>query len=262
VTVTKSGAPGLERRSVVVELCGLPGAGKTTLAADVVDRLQRSGLDAVVADATISAAVPFAQRSMRKLGLLASTVAVRPGEALRAARQLGAGQPSRRDRLAVPVQWCVTSAVMSAAGRRPGLSVLEEGLVQALWSAQLGARSPYAADVRRMLAYRSGSATPDLVVHLDVPVEVALARLRARESRHSRVQRMSDAQQIDVLGHGDWLLRRILAAWTDLGCGPVLSLRQQIAPSPNDDVATRLADHLRRLTNTERPETGSWRPAR
>lgn len=262
MTRSSAASAGVGRRSVVVELCGLPGAGKTTLAADVVDRLRESGLSAVVADAPISAAVPFAQRSMRKVGLLASTVAARPGEALRAARRLGAGQPNGRDRLAVPVQWCVTSAVVSSAGRRPGLSVLEEGLVQALWSAQLSARSPYAADVRRMLAYRSGSATPDLVVHLDVPVEVALARLRARESRHSRVQRMSDAQQIDILGHGDWLLRRILAAWTDLGCGPVLSLRQQVATPANDDVAAKLTDHLRRMAQAERPEAGSWHRGR
>lgn len=261
MTVTKSGA-GFERRSVVVELCGLPGAGKTTLAADVVDRLQRSGLNAVVVDAAVSAAVPFAERSMRKLGLLASSVAHRPTDALRAAHLLGAGQPHARDRLAVPVQWCVTRALLSAARRRTGLAVFEEGLVQALWSAQLGARSPYAADVRRMLAHLSGSSRPDLVIHLDVPVEVALSRLRARESRHSRVQSMSDAEQIDALAHGDWLLRRLLATWSDMGCGPVLTLRPQSTPLRGDDAAARLADHLRRMAAARFPETSSWRPAR
>ncbi len=228
----------------------------------MVGRLRREGERAVVADAPVSAAVPHVDRSLRKLGLLAAQVAISPAEAIRAAQLLGAGQPSRRDRLAVPVQWCVTTGILSAARRRPGISVLEEGLVQALWSAQLGARSPYAADVRRMLVHRTRAARPDLVVHVDVPVEVALSRLRSRESRHSRVQWLSEAEQIDALCHGDWLLRRLLGSWAELGLGPVLTLRPHFASVDGSSPAASLAEHLRRMTGARQAEAGAWRPGR
>lgn len=260
--MTKTGTPDVERRAVVIELCGLPGAGKTTLAADVVGRLRKNSERAVVADASVSAAVPYLDRSLRKLGLLAAQVAVGPAEALRATQLLGAGQPSRRERLAVPVQWCVTSGILSAARRRPGISVLEEGLVQALWSAQLRARSPCAADVRPMLVHRTPSTRPDLVVHVDVPVEVALSRLRVRQSRHSRVQWLSEAEQIDALCHGDWLLRRLLASWAELGMGPILTLRPQFASVDGADAAASLTEHLRRMKGARQAEAGAWRPGR
>ncbi|HET6624799.1 MAG TPA: AAA family ATPase [Nocardioidaceae bacterium] len=207
---------------LVIELCGLPGAGKTTVAHALVAQLREQGCPAHVVDDDVSAAVPRTRRVQRKLKLLASVLAIDPLGEARAARLLGRGQRSRRDMLAVPVQWWVAERLLSDARCRTGVSIVEEGLVQALWSA--GLRSG-ATTVPDLVALAESAVRPDLVVHLDVPVELALSRLRSRGSRHSRVQRLTPGAQLATMREGDLLLRGLLAEWTRRGFGEVTVAR-------------------------------------
>ncbi|HET8603403.1 MAG TPA: hypothetical protein VFM09_05695 [Marmoricola sp.] len=229
--------PSVSTSGLVVELCGLPGSGKTTLAHEVVARLRATGGSARVVDRRVSAAVPPWVRVPRKAGLVAGALARAPVRAVGDARLLGGRQPDRRDRLAVPVQWLLAGRLVGEARRTRGTAVLEEGLVQALWTAALRARTPLDGGTLARVASRVPRA--HVVVHLDVPVDLALSRLRGRSSRHSRVQRQQAEGQLALLEHGDLLLRELLGAWSAAGLGEVL-LVDGAAP----DVAGELLGRL------------------
>ncbi len=100
-------------RPLVIELCGLPGAGKTTVAGELVSCLADHGVAARVVDRHVSADVSRAVRLARKATTLARVVAADPGREVAAARLLGSGQSNRRDTIALPVQWWVAKDVLA-----------------------------------------------------------------------------------------------------------------------------------------------------
>ena len=221
-------------RPLVIELCGLPGAGKTTVAGDLVSCLADQGVAARVVDRHLSADVSRPLRLSRKATTLARVVAADPGREVAAARLLGSGQSNRRDTIALPVQWWVAKDVLARSRLLTGVAVAEEGLVQALWSAGLRAR-PGSLDELACLAQTASAAAADVVVHLDVPVQVALHRLRTRRSRHSRVQRLGEHEQAAALGLGDTLLRELLEQWRSRQLSQVLTV---------DGESSRIGAHL------------------
>lgn len=206
---------------LVVELCGLPGAGKTTFADRLVSRLVQERAGACVADADLSAGVAPALRLRRKAGLMLRAPLTHPGREISTVRLLGRGQRATRDQVAVPVQWWVTQAIVARSRRRSGVFVLEEGIVQSLWTAGLRSGTLSATGLVGLAAEVS---RPDLVVHLDLPVELALGRLRERSSKHSRVQRLRHDDQLAMMLRGQRLLNDLLEEWRRRRLAPVLQV--------------------------------------
>lgn len=196
------------RRSTVVELCGLPGSGKTTLARTLVDVLGVAGVETVVLDTPISAAVGRPARAARRLGLASTTAARRPLPSARAARWFASGRQSAADAAAAYVQWL---AVQRLVDRADGAAVhlLEEGAVQTLWTALLRAEGPRTGGTAWGLLPRS--VRSDVVVLVDVPPETASARLARRTSRHSRTQLLDPEARRAELARGRDLLEDLLA---------------------------------------------------
>jgi thymidylate kinase len=91
--------------------------------------------------------------------------------------------------------------------------VLDEGHVQALWSVGLrGDLTPVLEQLDDLgPAFRARAA--DLLVVVDVPPEVALARLERRRSRHSRIQHLDRPERLAELRRGADLLDRLAAWW-------------------------------------------------
>lgn len=223
-------------RPLVVELCGLPGAGKSTVTGDVVEELARLGVLARVVDGSVSAQVSRPARLTRKAMVVGRTVLADPRGELAAARRLASGQTGR-DVVAVPVQWWTTKRLLSQAGAA-AVAIAEEGLVQALWSAGLRSATSSLPD---LVDLGRDARRSDLVVHLTVPPTVALERLRTRRSRHSRVQRSAPSAQLAELERGDALLRGLLREWSEQGLGDVLTL------GPAEDPCVRLVAVVQHL---------------
>lgn len=204
----------MERGSaVVVELCGLPGSGKTTLATALQDTLAARGIACRIADREISAAVPGAQRATLRVAHATSTSVRRPLRALRSAQRFAAAENgSVRDTAAALAQWLAVADLTRQARHRSGVHVLEEGLVQTAWTLLLRARlSPHELSMGALLDAAPVSSRSDLVLLMDVPAEVAVARLAARGSRHSRTQLLEADQRLAELVRGRELLELLLS---------------------------------------------------
>lgn len=175
-------------RSVLVEMLGLPGSGKTTLARETCLALQGRGVPASVVDEPISAAVPWARRVGRRTSAAARATLRRPCWSLTsAARITSVRQRSGRDTASALAQWLAVCDLAGRARAGAGIHLLEEGPLQTLWT--LGLRSPGTVPARLLQAWPRAAA-PDVVVVLDVPLEVIEARLRRRASKHSRSQQL------------------------------------------------------------------------
>lgn len=195
---------------MVVELCGLPGCGKTTIADALTEQLRSQGIDAFVAGSHVSASAPLLSRLFHKAVSVMAVLSASPSAESRAARALAPGQSRARDSIAVPVLWWTRKRVLARSRRSGGLAVLDEGLVQALWTA--GLRSPGTLP-SALVELAESAVRPDVVVHVDVPHRLAIDRLTARRSKHSRVQRLAVQDQLPALQHGDVFLSETLSEW-------------------------------------------------
>ena len=129
---------------------------------------------------------------------------VQPGSArLVASVALRSRQQSGRDRVARPANLLVVRDALRRAGRRPGVSVLDQGPLQEWWSAALrGDRD------RVLAALAADRAAPraDLLVRVDAPIEVLVERLSGRDVRQSRVEALPPAHRRSELERGSELL--------------------------------------------------------
>jgi len=199
-----------DRPPTVVELCGLPGVGKTWVADRLVAALGQVGLGARRDDRGVGPDVRAGLRLVRKARLIASTAVVQPATSARAVLRIAAGQHGGRDAVARPVQWLVNQGVLARARRGTGVHLLEEGLVQALWSVGLrGGVGPLLGVLETSAAWEE----PDVVLVVEAPLDVVRRRIEARSSIHSRTQRLPEAELLRELQRGDELLRDLLEWW-------------------------------------------------
>src|SRR6185295_7573843 len=92
----------------VVEFAGLPGAGKSRLAGDLVRELRdRGALANATADA-IAPEVASMTRLSRKVGLIFERLVAEPGASMSIARAIARGRSTPRDAAHRAVQWTAT----------------------------------------------------------------------------------------------------------------------------------------------------------
>jgi thymidylate kinase len=186
----------------VVEFCGLPTAGKSTLARAVVAQLRLRGVPTTEVMATLGPDAGRSARLARKVAAIGRAT-VEPGSITVAAGVgLRSGQRDVRDRVARPANLLVVRHAVRRARRRPGVHVLDQGPVQEWWSAALR------ADDRRVLV-QSGSdpaERSDLLIRVDTPVPILLARLADRGPRQSRLEAVEPDEQRRELERGELLL--------------------------------------------------------
>ncbi len=201
---------------MIVELLGLPGAGKSALARETSHALRARGIAADVVDRPISAAVPKPRRLRRRTAAAARAVAAQPAWALSSARGMAAvRQAHARDGAAALAQWLAVYDLAAHARRAPGVHLLEEGPLQTLWTLLLrasGAVSIADPVPTGMLAKWPRAAAPDVVVVLDVPLPEIESRLLRRQSKHSRSQHLPVEALREELLRGEQLLEALAAA--------------------------------------------------
>lgn len=197
----------------IVEFCGLPGVGKSYIAARVLGTLLDHGVVARMGDGDVDPNVATPRRISRKLRWVLGQEVARPIASTRALARIGAGQRDLSSAVSRSVQWFVTQGLLDAARRTAGVHVFQEGIVQALWS--IGLRG----DVSKLLGLLDErgvpSVGPDLVVAVHAPAEEIGKRLQMRRSRHSRTQVLQGEELEAELRRGADLLDELLAWWED-----------------------------------------------
>lgn len=231
--------------TAVVELCGLPGTGKTTLAAQVAAELTERGQRCKIADVAMSAAVSRSRRLQRKAVGVGAQIARHPVRSADAARWIAASrQESARDAVAGLAQWLTVQQTIRAARREGGVQLLEEGIVQTLWTVGLRARRDV---VRRLLGGTPAATRPALLVVVEAPVDVVSDRLTGRVSRHSRTQGLDAAAQAAELRRGQELLEK-LTTWASIETQVVNNDGRTTVSA----LATVVADRVDRITGPPR----------
>ncbi|SFL25775.1 AAA family ATPase [Geodermatophilus ruber] len=195
-----------------LELAGIPGSGKSRRVGTLAARLTHLGVAVTQPQARFAPSVPTARRLARKARACGAAAVAAPGTTARVLRALaGSHQPGPGDLAGRVVQWLVAQEAAARAARFDGVSILDEGPVQALWS--IGIRG----DVDPVLAAVPHRHPADLLVVVRVPPELALERLTRRVSRHSRTQLLDRPAQLAELHRGARLLDRLAEWWARSG---------------------------------------------
>ena len=145
------------------------------------------------------------------------------------------------DALARWVAWTSTQRLAREAERAAGVAVLDEGVLQAIWS--IGLRSDVHPVLRLLEQDRAGWTAPGLVLVVDAPVDVVERRLARRRSQHSRTQRLAPSERARELRRGRELLD-LLADWWESTSGPAAPLLRLGDDHSTERVVGMIGDHL------------------
>jgi hypothetical protein len=204
-------ADGGPRVALLIEFCGLPGAGKSHLAGALLAGLRREGIAASDGVASIAPSVAPARRIPRKLLAAGSEVLSDPVGAARVGLAIGRAERNAVDVVSRSLQWFVTQRVLDRAAGRAGVHVFGEGVLQALWS--IGLRGDPDALLELLDAGAAPWIRPRVLVVVNAPTDVADARLGARRSSHSRTQALGAAARTAELRRGRELLECLVEWW-------------------------------------------------
>lgn len=233
---TPSPSPGF-----VVELVGVPGSGKTRLTRTLATGLERHDVPVAQPQRRFYSSVAPGLRLSRKALACLSVGAAAPRHTARLAAGLARSSQGRpADVASRLVQLLVAESVAREAARHAGVSLVDEGVVQALWS--VGLRGDV-APVLDLLDGLAPAPAADLLVVLRVPEDLALARLSGRPSRHSRIQQIPEHARRAEMTRGMALLDDLVAWWSkesDRG-GRVCVLSQ---PEEDSDERDRLVESI------------------
>jgi predicted kinase len=226
----------------VVELCGLPGAGKSHLARRLRAALAEHGVVVHSPGDRVGPDVPRGRRLAGKLGMVTRQAMDEPGRSIGLATALRTAPGDERvGALARWVAWAVAQRLVSDGARRHGVSVLDEGVLQALWS--IGLRSDVRPVLRLLEADSAAWVTSSLVVVVEAPVDLVERRLAARASQHSRTQRLGPAERRRELRRGADVLER-LADWWESTAGPTSPVVRLGEPHRTEPVVSRVLERL------------------
>ncbi len=197
---------------MIIELCGIPGAGKTFLARQLAAEVRRRGGSATLVLEPVGPARPKRERMLRRSLRAGAELLLHPGRALGAVAAIAASdQVSARDVAARSVNWLVLQHGLRRARRLGGIHLVDQGLVQELCSIA------HRGDASGVLSHADPGPDrlgPDHLLVVGVDPVLADHRLGQRVGRQSRIER-DGCERLDGLAHFVRIVDQQLAAWLD-----------------------------------------------
>lgn len=234
--------------AVVVEFCGLPGAGKTTSAQLLVRDLRELGVRATFANRPISPQVASPVRLLRKAALAVDEGWRFPSSTVRAILRVAESQKLRPgDALSRSLQWLITQRAVDRSTAVADAVVLDEGMIQALFS--IGLRGEIDALLEDLASGAIRWRGPDLVVALEISPRSAAERLATRPSGHSRTERLAGRARLKELERSKLLLSSLLAWWEIIGEEHHLVRLPEPSSFPDEAGIAALVGRIRELVS-------------
>jgi hypothetical protein len=168
-----------------IEFMGLPGSGKSTIAALLESDLRRLGIE------TVSRSVdhaPFVRRHWERLLRIIRNAGRCRRTYLDALRLiLASGQKSPLDFAKVTWNsWHVIALIADCRAAGDAVTIIDQGLFQAIWSIRLSSSRELSAEACNALL-RSADVTDVLVVNISSEIGVASRRLVTRTFKGTRL---------------------------------------------------------------------------
>jgi hypothetical protein len=176
-----------------IEFMGLPGSGKSTIAAQLESDLKQQGFKTVSRSAELADNYPFVWRHCRRL-LRVVRNATRCRRLYLDTFKLitDSGQKSHWDRAKVTWNlWSVIALMTDCRAAVDSVTIIDQGLFQAIWSIQLSSSKKLSTAVWIDLLSAAGTADV-LVVNVQSEIPILSNRLVAR-SKRTRLNRQADA---------------------------------------------------------------------
>lgn len=222
---------------MIVEFFGLPGAGKSTLAAALVTALRTSGDPASSPSSMVGSDVSAPLRYVRKSTRIGSSVVRRPAASFRLLRSIA--ESEQESKTQVGKRWGDFMLAQAFLSQQPsgGSVVLDQGFMQAVWS--IGLRGRLESPLQTLSGTTDAWSRPDRVIVVEAPLDQLAKRLRARASRHSRVQD-SGRSTVAELDRARDLMSHLLAEARSLGLEPesIITIENPDSASPEDLVSS------------------------
>lgn len=173
----------------IVEFFGMPGSGKSTIAHEIAGILRERGVEVSEPTRTTDRLASDGGRRLDKFRLAASEGLAQRGRALRGVRTVLASSQSRPHGYPLSlVNWFYLAGLYRQAAQRPGVTLLDQGLLQAVWSIEFGSRSPRGQSAESWAELAGELLPPGAVaVYVNVDDEILRGRLAGRTSGMSRL---------------------------------------------------------------------------
>ena len=181
---------------LTVEFVGIPGAGKSSVSQRVVLLLRDRGY--VVDNLSYRLAHGRSRwvRFLKKSVHVTKEAVFHPVMTLRSLGQIASiPHPSLRILAKMTFNWLLVSA-LARRGRKPGIHIFDQGIFQGFWSMGFGGDPAAVGEsARRLWGF---VPPPDLVVVIEADLPAILHRLKMRQERKSRLDRLFESHP-DVL---------------------------------------------------------------
>jgi hypothetical protein len=234
---------------VIIEFCGVPGAGKSTIAQELVSELRNLGRAASLPLEEVSPRRPRSRRLRRKLRRAAVETAGHPLASARTVRAvMRSRQPTRREVAIRSLNWLVLRAAMRRASTAVGFHVIDQGLVQELCSLGFSGDAGAAIDVADP---GGGLLAPDLILVVEVELGLADQRLAARPGQESRVEGDGVDRRRELERQAE-LVEELLAAWMERFGDRIPTTVKRIANGPQPVDVAELVASLRQVRPGQR----------
>ena len=174
---------------MVVEFVGMPGSGKSTIAHAVAELLRAGGHEVSEPTWTIDRLPSGSDRRLSKLRVAATEGLSRPGRSLAGAGAVLA--TSQSNPVGYPsgiVNWVYLAGLYRNAARHPGITLFDQGVLQAIWSVVYGSESRRGLAVESWVALAGERLPADsLAVFVEADDETIRSRLARRTVSRSRL---------------------------------------------------------------------------
>ena len=183
-----------------IEFMGLPGSGKSTIAACLESDLRQRGIKTVSRSLELADHAPFLWRQCRRFLRVVRNAGRCRHLYLDAFKLIAtSGQKSSLDLAKVTWNfWSVVALMADCRASRDSVIIIDQGLFQAIWSIQLSASKALSVDICNGLL-RSAGVTDILVVNIQPDIPLASNRLLARAFKGTRLN-----SQLQDTPAGSW----------------------------------------------------------